>query len=115
MSERTKLEADKYHALRPRERDHLMAAAILTGKHDRIPTRTETNDMVGRLTGDGPAPNTTAAALEGLLILDLIERVEGEPTTNAKGVRVTTDGKSVLGYGAARLDAAATVEGETTE
>ena len=107
------LEADEYHALRPRERDHLMAAAIFTGKHDRIPTRNETNDMVGRLTGDGPAPNTTAAALEGLQILELIERVDGEPTTNAKGVRVTADGKRVLAYGAARLDAASTVESDT--
>jgi len=108
----TALEADEYHALRPRERDHLMAAALFAAKHDRIPTRNETNETVGRLTGDGPAPNTTAAALEGLRILDLIERVSGEPTTTAKGVRVTADGKRVLAYGAARLDAAATVEGD---
>jgi hypothetical protein len=109
------LEADEYHALRSRERDHLMAAALFTGKHGRIPTRAETNDTVGRLTGDGPAPMTTAAALEGLLAQGLIERVDGEPSPNAKGVDVTAKGRRVLAYGAARLDAAATVESETHE
>jgi hypothetical protein len=113
MTETLVLESDEYHTLRARERDHLMAAALYAAKHNAIPTRAETNATVGRLTGDAPAPNTTAAALEGLLVQDLIERVAGEPTTNAKGVDVTAKGRRVLAYGAARLDAAATVEGDT--
>jgi len=104
------LTTDEYHQLRPRERDYLMAAAIYRAKHDRIPTREEASETVARLTGRGDAPNTSSAALEGLLAQGLIERVTGEPTPNAKGVRVTAEGERVLAYGAARLDAAATVE-----
>jgi len=109
------LTADEYHALRSRERDHLMAAAVYHAKHDAIPTTRGLTETVGRLTGSMPSNETTQAALEELADAELVERVTGEPTPNAKGVRVTTEGKRVLAYGAARLDAAATIDGDTHE
>jgi len=104
------LTPDEYHALRSRERDHLMAAAIHAAKHGAIPSTRGLTESVGRLTGHTPSPETTQAALDGLADAGLVERRNGEPTPNARGVAVTSDGERVLAYGAARLDAAATVE-----
>jgi len=106
----TMLTPDEYHALRSRERDHLMAAAIHAAKHGAIPSTRGLTESVGRLTGHTPSPETTQAALDGLADAGLVERRDGEPTPNARGVAVTSEGERVLAYGAARLDAAATVE-----
>jgi predicted transcriptional regulator len=104
------LDVDEYHALRSRERDHLMAAAIHAAQHDTIPSTRGLTETVGRLTGSMPSYETTQAALDGLADAGLVERRDGEPTTQARGVAVTATGRRVLAYGAARLDAAATAD-----
>lgn len=104
------LTPDEYHALRSRERDHLMAAAIHAAKHDTIPSTRGLSSTVDKLTGGTVSYDTTQAAVDGLSERGLVERRDGEPTPNARGVAVTSDGQRVLAYGAARLDAAATVE-----
>jgi len=112
MTDTLSLEADPYHTLAGRDRDHLLAAAIYTGKHGEIPPASSVNEAVGRLTGSTPSTTTTDTALATLADAGLIERVQGEPHGAANGVRVTDAGRRALDRGAARLDAAATVEGD---
>ena len=109
MSDPLSLEAGPYHTLSGRDRDHLLAAAILnTGW--KLPAGADVTEAVGCLTGDEPSKTGSAAAFERLEDAGLIERIDGEPDGKSRGVRVTDDGKRVLARGAARLDAAATVE-----
>lgn len=112
MTDAPTLEADPYHQLRGVQRDHLLAAALVTADAGHIPTKAGTREAAGRLTGDTPAPDTTARAVDALEERQLVERVNGDPTPNARGVRVTDKGYRVLARGAARLDAAATMEGD---
>jgi len=112
MSEPIALEADPYHTLPGRDRDHLLAAALYASKHDRIAPASAVNETVGRLTGSAPSTTTTDTALAALADADLIDRVDGEPNGRSRGVRVTDAGHRTLARGAARLDAAATVEAD---
>ena len=107
----TDLEADPYHALAGRDRDHLLAAALYAADHDEIPPTSSCNETVGRLTGSAPSTTTTETSLGELADAGLIERVDGEPNGRARGVRVTEAGYRVLARGAARLDAVASVGG----
>ena len=77
--------------------DYMLAVAESTG---------------GELAGTSPGRNTTSRALARLVGAGYIERVDGEPMGQARGVRVTDAGQRVLARGAARLDAAATVEAD---
>ena len=105
------LEADPYHVLSATDRDHLLAAALLNRKRDAIPAAATVRDTVGRLSGENsPVKNTTLSSLDRLESAGYVERVDGEPIGTARGVRVTEEGYRVLGRGASRLDAAATVE-----
>ena len=110
MSDSLTLEVDVYHTLSGTDRDHLLASAMLNAKRDTVPPAATVTDTVGRLTGDSPTGNTTRASLKRLSDAGLVERVDGEPNNRSRGGRVTDDGRRVLGRGAARLDAAATVE-----
>jgi DNA-binding PadR family transcriptional regulator len=110
MSDALALEADPYHTLGLHDRDHLLAAALLNAKRDTLPAGTTVGETVGRLTGSSPNPNTTNDALGRLEAAGFIERDPDEPAGRSKGVRVTDDGHRALERGAARLDAAATVE-----
>ena len=103
---------DPYHTLPATDRDHLLAAAWYAADHDTLPAGSTVGDAVGRLTGDTPTRHTTARSLTRLVDAGLVERVPGEPSGAAKGVRVTAEGFRALGRGAARLDAAATVEAD---
>lgn len=105
------LEADPYHELRGVDRDHLLAAALLRAHGDDLPPASTVTETVDRLTGSEPARVTTRKSLGRLSDAGLVERVDGEPDDRARGVRVTETGERVLARGAARLDAAATVEG----
>ena len=110
MNDPLTLEVDVYHTLSGTDRDHLLASTMLNAKRDTVPPAATVTDTVGRLTGDSPTANTTRASLGRLSDAGLVERVDGEPNDRSRGVRVTDDGKRVLARGAARLDAAATVE-----
>ena len=110
MSDPLALEADPFHTLRGIDRDHLLAAALLAGQRDELPATGTVSKTVGRLTGDEPTRVTTRKSVGRLADAGLIERVDGNPVPQARGVRVTDDGRRVLGRGATRLDAAATVE-----
>ena len=110
MSDPLALEADPFHTLRGIDRDHLLAAALLAARRDELPATGTVSKTVGRLTGDEPTRVTTRKSVGRLADAGLIERVDGNPVPQARGVRVTDEGRRVLGRGAARLDAAATVE-----
>ena len=110
MSDPLALEADPFHTLRGIDRDHLLAAALLAARRDELPATGTVSKTVGRLTGDEPTRVTTRKSVGRLADAGLIERVDGDPVPQARGVRLTDDGKRVLARGAARLDAAATVE-----
>ena len=103
-------DADPYHDLDATARDHLLAAAWYAADHDTLPSGATVGDTVGELAGTAPGRNTTSRALARLVDAGYIERVDGEPMGQARGVRVTDAGQRVLARGAARLDAAATVE-----
>lgn len=110
MTEPITLDADVYHTLSGTDRDHLLAAAMLNAERDTIPPAAAVTTTVGRFTGDTPTSNTTRSSLDRLESAGLIERVDGEPNNRSRGVCITDEGKRVLERGAARLDAAATVE-----
>jgi len=112
MSDPLALEADAYHTLRGRDRDHLLAAALYAKKRDALPSGLAVGKTVGRLTGSEPSPQTTQSALDALAEAGCIERVDGEPDARSIGVRVTEQGERTLARGATRLDAAATVGGD---
>ena len=109
MSKKTiTLEPDAYHELTLFGRDHLLAAALLNRRSENVPAASTVTDTVGRITGDdSPTDNTTRAALHRLEEGGLIERVDGQPVGNARGVRVTEQGYRVLTRAAARLGAVA--------
>ena len=100
---------DPYHLLSGTDRDHLFAAAWYAADHDTLPAGATVGDLVARMTTNSPARHTTKRALDRLADAGFVERVPGEPTDAAKGVRVTDDGYRALARGAARLDAAASV------
>ena len=98
---------DPYHELSARERNHLLAAAWYAADHDAPPSMVEVTDAVETLTGHRPDKNTTSNSLAALADAGLIKRIDKGA---ARLVRVTGDGHRTLARGAARLDAAATVE-----
>jgi len=106
------LEVDPYHTLSAPDRDHLLAAAILNATRDTLPAGATVAEAVGRITGEHPSKTGLMAALERLVDAGYVERVDGEPNGRSRGVRVTDEGYRVLGRGAERLDAAATVGAE---
>ena len=112
MSEALQLEADPYHTLRKTDRDHLLAAAMLIGKRDDLPSGRTVGETVGRLTANTPTNKTTSVALERLESEGLIDRIDDMPDHRIRGVRVTEQGQRVLGGGAARLAAAATAQAD---
>ena len=99
---------DPYHDLKALHRDHLLAAAWYAAEHDSLPSGREVTDAVETLTGHRPSLNkTTPKALDALEEAGLVARIDKGA---ARLVRVTGEGHRVLERGAARLDAAATVE-----
>ena len=98
---------DPYHDLKALHRDHLFAAAWYAAEHDSLPNGRQVSDAVETLTGHRPDKNTTSEATRALADASLVERIDATPSTL---VRVTDAGHRVLERGAARLDAAATVE-----
>ena len=105
MSNALSLEADPYHELSQTDRDHLLAVALADA-----PKAQTITDTVDRLTGSEPHRGTTGRALDRLSDAGLVESVDEIPDGRARAVRVTDAGRRVLGRGAARLNAAATVE-----
>jgi predicted MarR family transcription regulator len=103
---------DPYHELSARERNHLLAAAWYAADHDAPPSMVEVTDAVETLTGHRPDKNTTSNSLAALADAGLIKRIDKGA---ARLVRVTGEGHRVLERGAARLDAAATVEADVSE
>ena len=110
MSNQLALESDPYHELSQTDRDHLLAVAIADAKRGDAPKAQTITDTVNRLTGSEPHRGTTGRALDRLSDAGLVESVDEIPDGRARAVRVTDAGRRVLGSGAARLDAAATVE-----
>ena len=110
MSDALALEADPYHELSQTDRDHLLAVALAEAKRAEAPKAQTVTDTVDRLTGSEPHRGTTGRALDRLSDAGLVESVDEIPDGRARAVRVTDDGRRVLERGAARLDAAATVE-----
>ena len=110
MTDPLALEADPYHELSQTDRDHLLAVALADAKRGDPPKAQTITDTVDRLTGSIPHRGTTGRALDRLSVAGLVESVDEIPDGRARAVRVTDDGRRVLGRGASRLDAAATVE-----
>ena len=110
MSNPLALESDPYHELSQTDRDHLLAVALADAKRTDPPKAQTITDTVDRLTGSEPHRGTTGRALDRLSDAGLVESVDEIPDGRARAVRVTDDGRRVLGRGATRLDAAATVE-----
>jgi DNA-binding PadR family transcriptional regulator len=103
-------EPDPYHELSARERDHLLAAAWYAAKNDTLPSGRDVTRTVGAITGDTPSINgSSAQTLRDLADTGLVERID---KGSARLVRVTDEGYRALARGAARLDAAATVEAD---
>lgn len=101
---------DPYHDLKALHRDHLLAAAWYAAAHDTLPSGRDVTDAVETLTGHRPSLNkTTPQALRELADAGLVERIDKGA---ARLVRVTDAGHRTLSRGAARLDAAATVEAD---
>ena len=99
---------DPYHGLKALHRDHLLAAAWYAAENDSLPSGREVTDAVETLTGHRPSLNkTTPKARDALEEAGLVTRIDKGA---ARLVRVTGEGHRVLERGAARLDAAATVD-----
>jgi DNA-binding MarR family transcriptional regulator len=99
---------DPYHELSARERDHLLAAAWYAAENDTLPSGRDVTRTVETIADTTVSINkTTPKALRALADAGLVERI---PDGGAKRVRVTDEGYRALARGAARLDAAATVE-----
>ena len=110
MSDALALESDPYHELSQTDRDHLLAVALADAKRTDPPKAQTITDTVDRLTGSEPHRGTTGRALDRLSDAGLVQSVDEIPDGRTRVVRITDDGRRVLGRGATRLDAAATVE-----